>query len=232
LSAPNSPGQSTFEERLEQGLLSKEVIGDGILPFPEDWGEDDLAICLKRGQVRDEIFERLNSGWPLTLYRYRLMAGTIIQIVLRLDNPAAPKKYVRPLRVQRLIGSRCEVVALAHCPPRPLYGLDRLAAASTESEVLLVEGEKAADAGQRVFPGMPVITWSNGAQGQSVADFTPLAGRRVIIWPDNDSTGATATKTLGPRLIEIGAQSVRVVQVPDWFPDKWDLAEPFPVPHG
>ena len=57
--------------------------------------------------------------------------------------------------------------------PVPMYGLDRLAA-RPEATVLLVEGEKTADAAELLFPGCVAITsqgGSNGAAGAVVVTF-------------------------------------------------------------
>ena len=222
----------TFEERLRKGVANNSSSEGGILPFTDDWGTiNDLAVCLKSGESKDEIFELINKDWVMTLYRYRLASGPIVQIVLRLDDPEGRRKFIRPLRVDRQIGSVYKVAALAMAAPRPLYRLELLATAPVTSEVLLVEGEKAADAGQLLFPEIPVLTWSSGAQGYSKTDLSPLVGRRVVIWPDNDPTGAASTKTLAPLLLKIGVQSVRIVHVPETFPLKWDLANPVPVNH-
>ena len=75
------------------------------------------------------------------------------------------------------------------CPPRPLYGLDRLHT-RPEAPVVVVEGEKAADAAERLYPASRcdyVAGWVEGrAEGRN---WEPLAGRRVLLWPDNDEPG-------------------------------------------
>lgn len=72
--------------------------------------------------------------------------------------------------------------------PRPLYGLDRLARAAKNATIVLVEGEKAADAAQRLLPHTVCLTWCGGTGNTRTADFSPLTGRRVILWPDADTT--------------------------------------------
>jgi signal transduction histidine kinase len=56
---------------------------------------------------------------------------------------------------------------------RPLYGLDRLAA-NPAAPVVVVEGEKAAEAAQAALPRMVVVTWPGGTNGVRWADFGPL----------------------------------------------------------
>jgi hypothetical protein len=112
--------------------------------------------------------------------------------------------------------------------PRPLYGLNRLAA-QPDATVLMVEGEKAADEARGLFPDHACITWQGGSEAVADADLTPLAGRNVVLWPDNDEAGRVAITKLADRLRSV-ARSVRVVSVPESWPVKWDVADP--RPHG
>lgn len=69
--------------------------------------------------------------------------------------------------------------------PRPLYNLPGLV---TARDVVLVEGEKCAQA--LIAAGICATTAMNGAKAPvHKTDWTPLAGKHVIIWPDRDATG-------------------------------------------
>lgn len=103
--------------------------------------------------------------------------------------------------------------------PRPLYGLAELAARPTH-KVLVVEGEKAADAARQLLPEMVVVTWSGGAQAVAKADLAPLRGRVLTLWPDADEPGVKAMQTLAERL----GEPCRTVGV-DGMPDGWDAAD-------
>lgn len=83
--------------------------------------------------------------------------------------------------------------------PRPLYGLNRLTSAP-DATVIICEGEKAANAAQALFPDYACISWPNGAESVDKADLSPLNGRQVIIWPDNDEPGRKAAAYLRERL--------------------------------
>ena len=71
---------------------------------------------------------------------------------------------------------------------RPLYGLDRLYARPA-APVVVCEGEKAADAAQRLLPDFVAVTSTDGAKAPSKADWQPLRDRQVTIWPDADKPG-------------------------------------------
>jgi len=69
--------------------------------------------------------------------------------------------------------------------PRPLYGLHRQ---QGRNYVLVVEGEKCVDAAHdAVGSWFDVVSWPGGGKAVRKADWAPLAGRKVIIWPDCDS---------------------------------------------
>ena len=111
--------------------------------------------------------------------------------------------------------------------PRPLYGLDRLAV-RLSAPVLLVEGEKAADAAGARFPEFVAMTWPGGSNAVAKADFSPLQGRRVLVWPDADEPGRKAAPAAAKACLAAGAASASVVAIPAFLPNKWDLADDWP----
>ncbi len=111
--------------------------------------------------------------------------------------------------------------------PRPIYN-QHLLVKYPDKPVLIVEGEKAADAAQAIFPDYVVITSPNGANAANYADWSLLAGRIVFIWPDHDAEGLIYAADVARIALAVGAVSVAIVQVPKIFPDKWDLADILP----
>jgi putative DNA primase/helicase len=108
--------------------------------------------------------------------------------------------------------------------PRPLYRGDALAARPTAT-VLIVEGEKTADAAQRLFPSTVAITWSGGCKALRKTSFDALAGRRVILWPDNDAPGLQAMEQLSQTLLKLPGTTVHIISNPNDVPKSWDLAD-------
>lgn len=76
--------------------------------------------------------------------------------------------------------------------PRPLYGLDVLAQ-NPDKTVLVVEGEKCKLAAHDADLGVVAVTWHGGCNAWDKSDWSPLAGRRVILWADADSKRAKPT---------------------------------------
>jgi ATP-dependent exoDNAse (exonuclease V) alpha subunit len=113
---------------------------------------------------------------------------------------------------------------------RPLYGLDRLA---ENKPVLIVEGEKAADAAQKLLPNHAVLSWSGGVGAVNKADWSPLVGRDVTIWPDNDAPGQKAATQITQELAKLNQSAakepqIKIVDLPKDLPAKWDLADKMP----
>lgn len=79
--------------------------------------------------------------------------------------------------------------------PRPLYNL-KAVAENVGKPVLIVEGEKAADAAMRLMPQYVVTTWAGGTNAVDKSDWSALEGRKILIWPDNDDPGKKAAEEI------------------------------------
>ena len=90
------------------------------------------------------------------------------------------------------------------------------------SAVVLCEGEKAAWA--VADAGLIAASWLGGSAGVGAADFSPLAGLLVVLWPDNDAPGQRAMRTAAAKANAAGADDLRVVDV-SALPEKGDAAD-------
>jgi len=126
-------------------------------------------------------------GAPAMRFDYRDKDGKILFCVCRF-NFKDGKKIVLPWSYWQAKDGHRFWSWRGVPAPRPLYGLDRLASAAKNATIVLVEGEKAADAAQRLLPHAVCLTWCGGTGNTRNADFSLLAGRRVILWPDADTT--------------------------------------------
>jgi len=107
--------------------------------------------------------------------------------------------------------------------PRPLLNLDQLR--TRTGTVLVVEGEKAADAAAKLYPKAVVTTWPSGCKAIDKADWSPLIGRNVILWPDADAVGQQAMDRLVQLLLRLPVDRVQIVTPPTGVPEGWDLAD-------
>lgn len=93
--------------------------------------------------------------------------------------------------------------------PRPCFHLERLAD-NPDKPVLITEGEKACEAAQTLLPGYVCVTWPGGAQAWKHADFSPLSGKTVLLWPDNDQIGIDCMSKLAQVLADPAGLACKV----------------------
>lgn len=168
-----------------------------------------------------------NHGQPSKVWIYRDAAGAPLMVLYRFDlGPDAdgkPKKMFAPLTWCRCSSDESFQWRWQGLPePRPLLRLDQLAQ-QPAAPVVLCEGEKAADAAAELLPHYVATCWPNGAQSHHKADFAPLAGRDVLLWPDNDAGGLGCMQAIAGQLQQLGA-TVRTVAIETFAPGDGDDA--------
>lgn len=108
--------------------------------------------------------------------------------------------------------------------PRPLYGLEHLDAAP-DRPILIVEGEKACGAARLIVGSRYlVLTWSNGSNSFAKADWSPITGRKVLLWPDADPPGLKAMQGIA-ELLAPHCPEVKLITPPAHLPKGWDAAD-------
>ena len=93
-----------------------------------------------------------------------------------------------------------------------------------EAPVMVVEGEKAADAATEFMADFVIVTSSGGSKAASKTDWAPLAGRRVTIWPDADAAGAGYAASVVRALDRIAAE-LQIAMPPSNVTPGWDAAD-------
>lgn len=168
------------------------------------------------------------EGWTLAAsWTYHRADGTEAGRVLRFENGTTdpdtgkPEKTIRPLakvaggwRIGKPEGGF------------PLYRLRELLAAPADATVYVCEGEKATDALAGL--GLPVTTCAHGAKSADKADWSPLAGRRVAIVPDNDEAGQGYADTIARAVLALEPPGKPyLLELPDLPPkgDAWEFIE-------
>lgn len=146
-------------------------------------------------------------GPPAAMWIYRDAEGRALFQVCRFDLPQG--KQVLPLSLWRERGAlhwRWKGLP----SPRPLYGLDALAT-RPDALVIVCEGEKDCDAAARLLRDCVAVTSPNGCKSAKQAEWAPLQGRRVMVWPDADQAGAGYAGDVVELARKAGAASVDVL---------------------
>jgi hypothetical protein len=158
----------------------------------------------KFATARDAVAELEQRQGPRSAFwTYHDVKGEPVGIVIRWDL-ADGTKDIRPISRH---GEGWRIGGMSE--PRPLYCLPDLAGAI---RVFVCEGEKAADAIRSI--GLVATTSAHGAQSAGKTDWRPLAGKEVILWPDNDEAGRQYIATVAAILSKLSpAPSLKLLVV-------------------
>jgi hypothetical protein len=164
------------------------------------------------------VLEHGRFGSASNHWLYRGRSGELLMVVVRWDT--ADGKEIRQFTCWRMHDGSLRWLPKWIDAPRPLYGLDRLATTS-HYPVVVCEGEKACDAAAQLLPEYVATTAPGGAAAADSADWSPLRGRRVVIWPDADEPGSRYASTVAAACRAIGAREVALLDL-DWLADVRD----------
>ena len=153
-------------------------------------------------------------------YRYRTPDGAEYARVYR-DPANRPGRKADPYTLRN---SGEHAGTWTHRAPRNRWPY-RVETLTDATPVVIVEGEKCADALAGLAEGFGVLSWLGGSGAVGRTDWKALAGREVILWPDADGPGREAMARLGGELDRIGAAEVRVIEPEPDRPDGWDVAD-------
>jgi hypothetical protein len=177
-------------------------------PLPPRLAARRLATDHIRGRFTPEALHEYTDADGRPLF-WRIRA--------RLPNG---EKWMRPMSVRGMVYA---LRAPEFEPGRkPLYRLHEIAAADPSLPALWVEGEGKADR----LAGLGLLaTTAGGANDDQGVDVEPLRGRRVIIWPDNDTPGRQHAQRVASRLRAIGC-TVETIDIDALaLPEKGDVVD-------
>ena len=163
-------------------------------------------------------------GRPSAVWTYRDQAERVLFHVYRFDLPSG--KQILPLTYCRNTAGQYAWRWQGLEAPRPLYNLHRLAARPGDP-VMVNEGEKAVDAATLLLPEHVATTSPNGCKAPHKADWTALAGKDVLIWPDADDAGRAYAEAVATLALKAGAASVHILNIAVFgqVPQGWDAAD-------
>jgi len=171
-------------------------------------------VHLSREKARGAVLWKLrqqDAAWALAEeWEYHYADGSIAAVVCRFERPdgqGGREKSYAPIHPES--GGW---VTGAPAKPWPLYRLVSIRSYPAAT-IYFAEGEKCADAIRDL--GEIATTTMHGAKSPQYSDLSPLAGRDVVILPDNDPEGeAYAAKVAGMLESLTPPARVKVVRLP------------------
>lgn len=156
---------------------------------------------------------------PTALHCYNDADGTPAFWRIRAKHPDG-RKWIRPMQWD----GAAYVIGEPASPAggKLLYRLPELLAADPADTLWIAEGETCADA----LASLGLVATTSGASDSArVADWSPLRGRTVRIWPDNDAVGRKYADAVAERLRAL-ACAVEVLDVAALdLPNKGDCVD-------
>lgn len=236
-----------FDFFTKQGLTHKQaevaITNGTIIPPPVPTIKEPEVIWQDATPPQDSLPDVAklffkDYGNPSAFWAYHDKTGNVCGYVLRFDLPEGKKDvipYTYKKRTENGV-SKTGWYWRGFEIKRPLYNLHELAT-RPKAIVLVVEGEKTAEAGKRLFPQYVVTTWIGGGENVKNADLSPLENRNVFLWNDNDVAGVHCMfggwskneKTENYRringLCEMVSANFKMIRNSSEFPKKWDIAD-------
>jgi len=182
---------------------------------------EDLSFLIKKGNVISLV------------HKYKNKDNQLLGFTVRVEDNKTGKKQVLPVAYghSEILDKSCwHLKGFSDAGTKPIYGLEKLAQ-NPNKPIVIVEGEKTADAASELLPDHNVISWMGGAQAVDKVDWSKMSNRVVSIWPDNDKPGIDAAKNITNH-IDCHNGFSGLVSIVDTeklvLPKKWDLADDVP----
>jgi hypothetical protein len=105
---------------------------------------------------------------------YKNKDNQLLGYAVRIEDTKTGKKQVLPVAYchnEAKDKSRWQLKGFSDAGSKPIYGLEKLKQ-NPNKPILIVEGEKTADAASKLLPDHNVISWMGGAQAVDKVDWS------------------------------------------------------------
>ena len=196
--------------------MFSEYIGEPQNFVREQPAENPVKVSINRQTPYDSEYLYKNSDGQAicSVRKYLVRDGSGNPV---LDTHGKPKKEFRQFTGEHPYPRMPDV--------RPLYNIPNILASDT---VIWVEGEKCADALNNM--GYTATCTMGGAgmltkKSASQYDFSPLQGKELILWADNDNAGKKLAELVQELALNANVKSVKMLTLPRGKPERWDVAD-------
>lgn len=193
-----------------QGEAAKRIAGDRVGANGVEIA--NLGATAATDDEDDDLWYRRPENKPEVAYNYQNADGETVLTIYRWKHPKTGQKFIRPWDVK---------ASEWRWPsgPLPLFNLLDIIETPPNIPVVVAEGEKAAEAisvaGRMTTEELPRFVGTCSAGGSNAAsktDWSPLAGRVVVIWPDNDEPGLKYANEVKEILKRVGVVRIYIVR--------------------
>ena len=196
--------------------MFSEYVGEPRKFVREQPAENPVKVQINLQTPYDSEYLYKNSDGQVicSVRKYLVRDGSGAPI---LDTHGKPKKEFRQFTGDNPYPRMPDV--------RPLYNIPNILASDT---VIWVEGEKCADALNNL--GYTATCTMGGAgmltkKSASQYDFSPLQGKELILWADNDNAGKKLAELVQELALNANVKSVKMLTLPRGKPERWDVAD-------
>lgn len=163
----------------------------------------NTQLMHEQAEVFAQSIVKKQNGFKFeAVFQYTHENGDVIYWKLRAKNPNNGQKFIRAFSLEGSAFVLKEPDFREVFPQgngsKPLYALCRISV-SKDQPIYVVEGEQKADYLNKL--GLYATT-TGGCQSVSKTDLSPLFGRSIIVWPDNDEPGLKFLATLNEAVHE------------------------------
>lgn len=177
---------------------------------------------INNNYLSHEEINKINNLWlvkknsnhlqthPL-IYPYPDALGQVIFSILRwdfVDKDGNKQKKIRPLFKDQQQNWSIKRPNHLVVP----YNLPEIITRKNDT-ILVVEGEKTAEAAKRLFPHWVITTSAFGANSANKTDWSYIKDRDVILCPDHDQAGIKYAERVSSLCYQAGAKSVKLLPI-------------------
>lgn len=188
----------------------------------------DMDVVVKN-LISEFAEDKLREGYKyLGYHQYHDASGDVLYFKIRLKHEDG-RKWIRPFHFD--LDKQVYVLREPKFDHgKPLYRLPEIK--KYTEEVWINEGEACVEAMEKY--GI-LATTSGSSTSANQTDFTPLQGRSIIIWPDNNKAGLAYANEVTKKLFSLNAKvmwvDINQLNLPeggdfvDWLESKFSLSK-------
>lgn len=183
-------------------------------PVPEPEEKEWIHAPSRSGERAFELAQLGKIAKQATMsWEWRDKDGTLLFYTIRIEKPDGTKNVVPVTPCEHAKTKVMQWRLLGPDGIRPLFNLqnDR-----GQPIVLVVEGEKTAEAAERIFAPLQnvwVTTTLGGCKSPHLVDWAPMKGRKIVIAHDIDVAGLTYAATVSENCYEAGAAQCQLMTI-------------------